>query len=123
MNCTILEIDENDIANEPTTSLVEIPEFILDEWANGYLFDPISKNLKVGLSTYYILDKDALVLNLMKNKEDTSRIWSMNLDGSRNKIGSWDSVMLVSPTLERYYFSFRLQFSCTNNVAEYEALI
>ena len=31
--------------------------------------------------------------------------------------------MLVSPTLERYYFSCRLQFSCTNNIVEYEALI
>lgn len=31
--------------------------------------------------------------------------------------------MLTSPKGEKYYFSFRLQFSCTNNVAEYEALI
>ena len=36
MNCTILEIDENDTANEPTTSLVEITNFLLDEWANAY---------------------------------------------------------------------------------------
>ena len=32
-------------------------------------------------------------------------------------------MVLISPTLERYYFSFRLQFSCTNNVVEYESLI
>ena len=41
MNCTIVEIDENDMENEPTTSLAEIPTFILDEWANAYQFDPI----------------------------------------------------------------------------------
>ena len=27
INCTILEMDENDIANEPTTSLAQIPIF------------------------------------------------------------------------------------------------
>lgn len=31
--------------------------------------------------------------------------------------------MLVSPNLEKYYFSYRLQFSYTNNVEEYETLI
>ena len=31
MNCTILEIDENDTANEPATSLDETPDFLLDE--------------------------------------------------------------------------------------------
>ena len=31
--------------------------------------------------------------------------------------------MLISPTQVRYYFSFRIQFSCTNNVAKYESLI
>ena len=123
MNFTILEIDENDIVNEPTTSLVEIPNFLLDEWANAYQFDPISKTLETSLGTYCVLEKDALIPNLMKTKEDMSGIWSMYFDGSRNKNGSGACVMLVSPTLERYYFSFRLQFSCTNNVTEYEALI
>ena len=36
MNCTILEIDENDIVNEHATSLAETPNFLLDEWANAY---------------------------------------------------------------------------------------
>lgn len=33
------------------------------------------------------------------------------------------SVLLISPKGEKYFFSFRLQFSCTNNVVEYKALI
>ena len=40
MNYTILAIDENDTANEPTTSLAKMPDFLLDEWANAYHFDP-----------------------------------------------------------------------------------
>ena len=51
MNCTILETDENDIVNELATSLVEIPNFILDEWANAYQFDPISETLETSLGT------------------------------------------------------------------------
>ena len=31
--------------------------------------------------------------------------------------------MLISPTDERYYALFKFTFSCTNNVAKYEALI
>ena len=42
MNYTILEIYENDIVNDPATSLLEILDFLLDEWANAYQFDPIS---------------------------------------------------------------------------------
>ena len=52
MNCTILEMDENDIVNEPTTSLLEILDFLLDEWADAYQFDTMSKTLETTLSTY-----------------------------------------------------------------------
>ena len=31
--------------------------------------------------------------------------------------------MLIYPSLEKFYSSYKLQFNCTNNVAEYEALI
>ena len=101
-------MDENDIMNEPTTSLEEIPNILLDEWANAYQFDPMSETLETGLNTYCILEKDALVPNLVETKEDVSGIWSMYFDGSRNKNGSRASVMLVSPAQVRYYFSFRL---------------
>ena len=94
--------------NEPTTSLAQIPDFLLDEWANVYQFDPMSETLETGLSTYCILEKDALVPNLVETKEDVSKKWSMYFDGSRNKNGSGAGVMLISPTQVRYYFSFRL---------------
>ena len=82
----------------------------------------MSETLEIGLSTYFILEKDALVHNLVGTREDMSGIWSM-YDGSRNKNGSGAGVILIFPAQVRYYFSFRLQFSCTNNVAEYESLI
>ena len=97
INCTILEMDENDILNEPTTSLAQIPDFLLDEWANAFQFDPMLETLEIGLSIYCILEKDALVPNLVETKEDISGIWSMYFDGSRNKNGLVAGVMLISP--------------------------
>ena len=102
MNCTILEMDENDIVNEPATPLAQIPDFLLDEWANAYQFDPMSETLETGLSEYCILEKVALVPNLVETKEDASKIWSMYFDGSRNKNGSGAGVMLISPAQVRY---------------------
>lgn len=83
----------------------------------------MSETLETGLSTYCIIEKDAQVPNLVGTNDDINGIWSMYFDGSRNRNGAGAGVMLVSPTQIRYYFSFRLQFSCTNNVAKYESLI
>ena len=41
----------------------------------------------------------------MKEKEDTNGFWNMLFDGSREKNGLVDGVMLISPRLEEYYFS------------------
>ncbi len=116
-------MDENDIVNEPTTALENIPNFFLNKWANAYQFDSTLETLETSLSTYCILEKDALVSNLVCTKEDMSMIWIMYFDGSRNKVGLGAGVKFISPTQVRYYFSFRLQFSCTNNIVEYESLI
>lgn len=43
--------------------------------------------------------------------------------GSRTRVGSGAIVFLISPRKERYYFSYRFQFTYTNNFVEYEALI
>jgi hypothetical protein len=96
MNCPILETNENDIVNEPSTSLAEIPDFFLDEWASAYQFEPMLETLETGLSTYCIIEKGALVPNLVGANDDMSGIWSMYFDGSRSKNGSGAVVMLIS---------------------------
>ena len=79
MNFTNLEIDENEIMNKFSTTLVEIPYFLLDEWDNEYQFVTILEALKKSLGTYYVSEKDALVPNLIRTKENVSGIWSMYL--------------------------------------------
>lgn len=68
-------------------------------------------------STYCILEKDSTIPNLIKIEEHIDGLWSMFFNGSRNKNGLGTSVILISPSLEEFYFSYRLQFNSTNNIA------
>ena len=47
----------------------------------------------------------------------------MYFDGSMAKIGVGDSVYIISPIRDFKALSYKLTFECTNNVAEYEALL
>ncbi|XP_077232198.1 uncharacterized protein LOC143867378 [Tasmannia lanceolata] len=49
--------------------------------------------------------------------------WSMYFDGAMNKQGRGIGVVPVSPRKEYTPISIKLQFECTNNMAEYEACI
>src|SRR3954463_7961233 len=47
----------------------------------------------------------------------------MNFDGSRQLQGSGAGVVLTLPRGEKFCYVLQLQFTCTNNEAEYEALL
>ena len=47
----------------------------------------------------------------------------MFFDGSVSKEGAGDGVWIISPNTEFKVYSYKLNFECTNNVAEYEALL
>lgn len=103
--------------------MAKVPDFFLDEWANAYQFYLVQEAMETGLGTYCILERDARIPNLIKEEENIDGLWSMFIYGSRNKNGSRASFMFISLELEKYYFSYGLQFSFTTNVAKDEALI
>ena len=47
----------------------------------------------------------------------------MYFDGSVAKIGAGAGVYIISPIRDFKSLSYKLNFECTNNVAEYEALL
>ena len=47
----------------------------------------------------------------------------MSFDGASNALGHGIGAVLVSPGGNHYPFTARLNFFCTNNIAEYEACI
>jgi ribonuclease HI len=50
-------------------------------------------------------------------------IWHMHFDGSCSSEGNWFGITLVSPVGKIHNLSYRLEFSCTNNAAEFKALL
>jgi ribonuclease HI len=50
-------------------------------------------------------------------------IWTLEFDGAHSSFGSGAGIVLTAPSKETFYYSYRLEYHCTNNVVEYEALI
>jgi ribonuclease HI len=49
--------------------------------------------------------------------------WTMFYDGSWGTFGAGATAILISPSKIRTCYVARLEFNCTNNIAEYEALL
>jgi ribonuclease HI len=54
---------------------------------------------------------------------DENQIWSLYFDGSKSKEGAGVGCIIIDPTGNKTLLACRLEFECTNNVAEYEALL
>src|ERR1044072_1901674 len=73
-------------------------------------------------------DEDVLLVTnceepgLDEGHEQGSR-WTMVFDGASNALGNGIGAIITSPTGGHTPFTARLCFSCTNNMAEYEACI
>jgi ribonuclease HI len=50
-------------------------------------------------------------------------MWHMHFDGSCSSEGNIAGIILYSPVGKIHNFSYRLEFACTNNVTEIEALL
>ncbi|KAM2366278.1 hypothetical protein ACFX1X_004986 [Malus domestica] len=57
----------------------------------------------------------------MVDKRDN--YWTMYFDGLSTSSSAGVEIVIQSPNHDRWYFSLKLDFECTNNQAEYEALV
>ncbi|PKI58438.1 hypothetical protein CRG98_021196 [Punica granatum] len=64
---------------------------------------------------------DEGILQIDEAKEEPA--WKMYFDGAINSVGSGVGAVLISPDGRHYPVAAKVDFSCTNNVAEYEACI
>jgi ribonuclease HI len=74
--------------------------------------------LDEGIDNTFIFENS---LFLDEEKKDGS--WGLDFDGMHSSSGSGAGIVLISPDNETTLFSYRLEFNCTNNIVEYEALI
>jgi ribonuclease HI len=49
--------------------------------------------------------------------------WTVLCDGSWETFGAGAAAVLVAPSKVRTCYAVKLDFSCTNNIVEYEALL
>ncbi|KAG8498038.1 hypothetical protein CXB51_007111 [Gossypium anomalum] len=59
----------------------------------------------------------------MEEKSQEDHPWKLNFDGASNAVGNGIGAVLVSPNGDHYPFTSKLDFDCTNNMAEYEACV
>jgi hypothetical protein len=52
-----------------------------------------------------------------------NKAWIVFYDGSWGTFGTGASAILISPSKIKTCYAARLEFNCTNNIAEYEALL
>jgi ribonuclease HI len=57
------------------------------------------------------------------DEPDNNQIWSLYFDGSKSKEGVGAGCIIIDPAGNKTLLACRLEFECTNNIAEYEALL
>jgi ribonuclease HI len=57
------------------------------------------------------------------HEPDGNQIWSLYFDGSKSKEGAGAGCIIIDPTGNKTLLACRLEFECTNNTAEYKALL
>jgi ribonuclease HI len=67
-------------------------------------------------------DQQAGKISDQQNNED-EEMWNMNFDGAASKEGVGAGVWIIPPKSGSNICSYKFSFDCTNNMAEYEALI
>ena len=85
-----------------------------------YITDLPLNNLELSESLF--LDKDVMALELEPNSAGPWR-WKLYSDGVTDSIRNGVGAVLVSPKGQQIPILVKLNFSCTNNVMEYEACI
>ena len=68
-------------------------------------------------------DLDSEFDDVPVTQEPNEGWWHMNFDGATNKKGVGAGISIRPPIGEPKLLSYKLDFKCTNNIAEYEALI
>jgi len=78
------------------------------------------------LEKYQPLDfrfPDEDILTIEEDKEEGDGKWKMYFDGSSNKHRNGVGAVIICPEGKQFPVAIKLEFDCTNNIAEYEACV
>ncbi|KAK5802180.1 hypothetical protein PVK06_029764 [Gossypium arboreum] len=68
-------------------------------------------------------NEDLMYIAIAEGDMPEDHSWKLNFDGASNAIGNGVGAVLISPNGDHYPFTCKLDFDCTNNMAEYKACI
>jgi hypothetical protein len=81
------------------------------------------KSMKGQVIAYFIVEHRINDTHELDMSYLTITHWTLYFDGSVCNEGQGIDIMIISPSNVSFYFSSRLKTYCTNNQAEYEALL
>ena len=101
---------------------------------DNYLVDSFLGNFNAHTSPYlensvlsqvenFSQTDDSKCVSFLYDPVNTSLFWKLYFDGSKSNEGSGAGCVLISPEGNKTMITCRLEFDCTNNTAEYEALV
>jgi hypothetical protein len=144
---TPLATTDLETLNKPTsTKFPMLGNYSYDSYFEN--FSPLLSNVTFTQNSEMIFQEESLMLTLdslffqnsmlglvgekigeQNIKEERERsdcrspIWTLYFDGSKSQEGLGVGCILIEHKGKCYFLSCRLEFECTNNTAEYEALV
>ena len=104
-----IELESGNYQAEEASSIPDIqPDLLWFSWA-----DEIDCNI-VYLVSYVVHNSNSI---------EVGSFWIIYFDGSKTLEGSGASCVIIDPGKNKHFISCRLEFECTNNIVEYEALV
>jgi ribonuclease HI/transposase InsO family protein len=114
--------DLND-PNEPYTPPADSPEVQgMDTFFRNFVAEvsPINNPEQQSEIIAYVQPTTSMQ---QSHEPDGNQIWSLYFDGSKSKEGAGAGCIIIDPAGNKTLLACRLEFECTNNIAEYEALL
>lgn len=84
---------------------------------------PYLENSVVSQIEIFSQTDESKCFNFLDSSVNTSLFWKFYFDGSKSNEGAGAGCVLISPDGKKTMLTCRLEFYCTNNTAEYEALV
>jgi ribonuclease HI len=96
----------------------------IGKWAaelNEFTIDYVHRSSMQRALAYFIADWTPGAQDEERTKDD--KAWTVFCDRSRGTFSAGAAAVLISPSKIKTYYAARLEFNCTNNIAEYKALL
>jgi hypothetical protein len=118
----LIVIDLND-PNEPFTPSADSPKIQgMDTFFGNFMAknSAITNPKQQSKIVAYI---QPTVSTQWSHAPDKNQVWSLYFDGSKSKEGVGAGCIIIDPAGNKTLIACRLEFECTNNIVEYEALL